>query len=82
MKPAIVESSPQALELAKSHKEATGNLVYPFDSLNVGQSFTVKLSEAKVGSLQSLCSRKSKGGKQFKILKHEAQDILEVARIA
>ena len=77
----IVESSPQALELAKQPKGSGGN-VYPFNDLQLGQSFRLKLSEAKVASIQSLCSRKSKDGKVFKLVKHEEIDVLEVARIA
>lgn len=78
----IVQSSPQAAELAKQPSARAGTSSYPFEQLAVGQSFTLKLSEAKVGSIQSLCSRKSRDGKVFKMVKHESTDILEVARIA
>lgn len=78
----IVESSPQAIELAKQPQERPGLAVYPFNKLEVGQSFRLKLSEANVASIQSLCSRKSKKGKTFKMVKHEDIDVLEVARIA
>lgn len=78
----IVESSPQALELAKQPNPRVGGTSYPFDELKPGQSFRLKLSEAKLGSIQSLCSRKSKDGKVFRMVKHEEIDVLEVARLA
>jgi hypothetical protein len=79
----IVQSSPEALKLADTATdEFIRSTTYPFDKLEKGQSFTLKLSEAKLGSIQSLCSRKSRGGKVFKMIKHEALDVLEVARLA
>lgn len=79
----IVESSPLAKELAETViNKAIGGSIYPFDKLEPGQSFKLKLSDAKLGSIQSLCSRKSRKGKVFKMIKHEAMDVLEVARIS
>ena len=76
----IVSSSPKALEAAK---EATkGNPRYPFDKLEVGQSFTIPVAECNLASLQVIASRKSKKVKKFKILRHEDLGVIEVARIA
>lgn len=75
----IVPSSPKALAL-KSQPKA--NTLYPFDALENGQSFTVKLEGANLPSLQAIASRKSKNGKQFRVLRHEDLQVVEVARIA
>ena len=75
----IVDSSPQAKAAAVGVK---GNPTYPFDKLEVGQSFRLPLDECNTASLQVITSRKSKGGKRFKMFRHEADNLVEVARIA
>lgn len=77
---AIVESSPQAKGAAPKPK---ANVLYPFDSLEVGQSFTAKLDEVNWKSLR-ICVYKqnAKSDKQFKFVKHDDLGVAEVARIA
>jgi hypothetical protein len=76
----IVTSSPQAIEAAK--ETTRGQTLYPFDKLEVGQSFTLPAAECNIASLQVVTSRKSKKGKRFKMIQHDALGIVEVARIA
>jgi hypothetical protein len=72
----IVSSSPKALEAAKAAVR------YPFDKLEVGQSFTVPAADCNVASLQAIASRKSKKGVKFKVIRHDDLAVVEVARIA
>lgn len=78
---AIVESSPQAKGLStKVH----ANVLYPFDSLEVGQSFTAKLDEVNWKSLR-ICVYKQNAknaDKQFKFIKHADLGVAEVARVS
>lgn len=74
----IVESSPQAIELANENKAKK----YPFDELKVGQSFRLPLADANVASLRAVASRKSRKGASFKVIVHDASGLVEVARIA
>lgn len=78
----IVDSSPQAVELAKTVDVTKKGVKYPFAKLEKGKSFTVSYDDANLNSLQVLCSQKSKDGKVFKLLKHDELKIAEVARIA
>lgn len=77
----IVSMSPKAVEVSKTHSQLPQS-VYPFDKLEAGQSFTVPKSEAKLGSLRAIASRKSKGGKRFVVIQHEEPALVEVARLA
>lgn len=78
---AIVESSPQTKGVKpKVH----ANVLYPFDSLEVGQSFTAKLDEVNWKSLR-ICVYKQNAkhkDKEFKFIKHDDLGVAEVARIA
>ena len=77
----IVASSPKALEAGEviERKEK-----YPFEQLEVKQSFSLQLSEANLQSLRTLASRRSKGGKRFVVVVHDdvTPPLVEVARIA
>lgn len=77
---AIVESSPQAKGVKP---KVNANVLYPFDSLEIGQSFTAKLDEVNWKSLR-ICVYKqnAKAQKQFKFIKHDDLGVAEVARIA
>lgn len=76
----IVSSSPQAIEAAKQGTK--GNPRYPFDKLEVGQSFTVPIADCNIASLQVITSRKSKKDKRFKMIRHDAMGLIEVARVS
>ena len=79
----IVESSPAAIQLAQALQDKSANSKkYPFDDLNVGQSFRMKLADANVASLRAIASRKSRNGLMFKVIIHEGEGLAEVARIA
>lgn len=82
----IVSSSPQALELMKRAGEKHASIrIYPFDKLEVGQSFTVPIADGIYQSLHAIASRKGKQQtKKFVIVKHEGMTppSFEVARIA
>lgn len=76
----IVESSPEAMGAGK---KPLANVVYPFDQLEVKQSFTISTAEANLGSLRAIASRKSKDGKRFVVVIHpEPHNCVEVARTA
>ncbi len=80
---AIVTSSPKALSLQPLTR---ADMLYPFDSLEVGQSFTMLTSECNWKSLRTVVSQrniKSKGEKEYRFLKHDdlVPPIVEVARI-
>lgn len=55
---------------------------YPFDDLQVNQSFTTPIAKAKLLSMKSVASRKSKNGKRFVVVIHEDLGIIECARVA
>lgn len=78
----IVQSSPKAKEVAKTKN---GQETYPFDQLEVGQSFTAKLDEVNWKSLR-ICvyqrNSRSNGVKEFAFIKHDDLGICEVACIA
>ena len=79
----IVASSPKALELAQTLQDKSAqSKKYPFDDLNAGQSFRLPLADANVASLRALASRKSRNGKTFKVIVHEIEGLVEVARIS
>jgi len=79
----IVESSPQALELAQSLQDKSAqSKKYPFDDLKPGQSFRMPAADANVASLRAIASRKSRKGVTFKVIIHEQAGVVEVARIS
>lgn len=60
----------------------TGRTMYPFNQLEVGQSFAVDFSSSAYNSLRANASKRnrSKEGPQFRVIKHG--DVIEVARVA
>lgn len=87
----IVGSSPQALALVKSNIDVFGlntgsphhRTKYPFDSLAIGQSFTLPIEGTNENSLrnQAIAWKKRSGGKTFTVIKHREYACFEVARI-
>ena len=75
----IVASSPKALEAGESNERKEK---YPFELLEVKQSFTLALEGANLASLRTLASRKSKNGKRFVVVVHQEHSLIEVARTA
>lgn len=78
----ITESSPKAKSINPDMKS---NAVYPFDQLEVGQSFTIKKSACNWKSLRVVVSQRNaraKGAKEFAFIMHDEIDLVEVARIA
>lgn len=92
----ICQSSPKAEEYAlkfvaekeKQEKpKVKQNVIYPFDDLEVGQSFTLPLDGCNWKSLRISTYHKnardrSKEGRHFAFFKHEEINLCEVARIA
>ena len=76
----IVPSSDKMKEDAP--KELIRKEAYPFDLLEVGQSFTLQKEEANLASIRTIASRKSKNGKRFKVEIHEEYSLVEVGRLA
>lgn len=77
----IVESS----DAAKLAGEPKTKVEYPFDTLNVGQSFLVPFASGVVeGTLRMVVSRRNRRDKpkRYSVIKHEAHSCYEVARIA
>ncbi len=75
----ILPSSTKAMEVGTKRKTPP-NKVYPFDELQVGQSFGGKLEENNWKSIRVLTSQRSKGGKRFVFVVHEEIGMFEVAR--
>ncbi|CAA2409837.1 hypothetical protein [Xanthomonas phage Suba] len=83
----IRDSSPAAVEAAKAI-ENTG-AKYPFDTLEVGKSFTANIAEVNWKSLRTCVSQRNTReranvgtGKVFKFIKHDDLGLVEVARLA
>lgn len=80
----IVPSSPQAAEFTEAEKEP----MYPFDSLGVGQSFSVPFSYEKWKSLRTSVSQRNnrvknvRDGVKFAFIIHKEMEVYEVARIS
>lgn len=76
----IVESSEKALTAAEEEKHTA----MPFESLEVGKSFLVKVSELKEQTVRNAASKANKKlARKFKVVKHgEPHNVYEVARIA
>uniref|UniRef100_A0AAU7YTV7 Uncharacterized protein n=1 Tax=Stenotrophomonas phage vB_SmaS_QH3 TaxID=3229738 RepID=A0AAU7YTV7_9CAUD len=80
----IVASSPKAKEVAETKREQRAEM-YPFDQLEIGQSFTVPLDECNWKSLRIIVYKRNakyKGEREFSFLKHDDLNLVEVARIA
>lgn len=82
----IMQSSPLANAEAE---KLDGKLAkYPFDDLNVGQSFTAGLDDVNWKSLRTCVYQRNSRevangtGRVFKFIKHDDLKVCEVARIA
>jgi hypothetical protein len=59
------------------------NSIYPFDEMQIGQSFSVPFSDSREKSLRTQVSLAIKRtGKKFKIIKHKELALFEVARLS
>lgn len=77
----IFDASPKAKEL--SAYEVEGKRVLPFDELEENQCFLLPIVATNEKSIRVTCSKKSKDlKKKFVCVKHEAEGVLEIARIA
>ncbi len=79
----IVQSSPQAMnsgEVKKKHSTAS----FPFEKLEVGQSFLVPLEDFAEQSVRNAASKAGKKfERKFSVVKHSApHNVFEIARIA
>lgn len=82
MKINIVDSSPKARGIVPKEEDKK---MYPFDQLEVGQSFTIAKSECNWKSVRTCVYQQNarhKGRKQFTFVIHEEHNLVEVARIA
>lgn len=80
----IVESSPKAKAVADAKREKQAG-AYPFEQLDVGQSFTVSLDDCNWKSLRTTVYQRNaryKGEREFAFIKHDDLNVCEVARIA
>jgi hypothetical protein len=78
----IVESSPQAKEAAETKRKKRAEM-YPFEQLEVGQSFTVPLDECNWKSLQTIVYKRNAANedREYTFVKHDGLNLAEVARI-
>ncbi len=78
----IVQSSPQAMATGKTAKKTTTN--FPFDSLEVGQSFLVPVEDFAEQSVRNAASKAGKKlSRRFCVVKHSAlHNVFEVGRLA
>jgi len=82
---AIVPSSPESKQLTKGARLNKFKVEFPFEKLEVDQSFLVPFNLTTGPYIRNLASnigRKSKPAKTFRVIKHPAHEIYEVARIA
>lgn len=79
MKFEIVTSSPEAI--AASEKEQDEK--YPFEELDVNQSFRAQTKDVNKNSLRTLVYQRNKrnSDKQFSFIEHKEMKICEVARV-
>jgi hypothetical protein len=78
----IVEWSPEAHDLSQSSgSRIIGREKYPWNKIEIGQSFTVPFDDANADSLRTYCYYQSKRlNKTFRFLKHEQFKLYEIAR--
>jgi hypothetical protein len=83
MKFDIIEASPLAKGVTDKATSRTIDPIYPFDQLEVGQSFTVPLDFDKWKSLRTMTYQKSRKNKRFIFLKHdnESNKCYEISRV-
>ena len=62
---------------------AASYLLYPLDSMKIGDAFAVPFDHVREDSLRTVMSRKGKKKrKKFVVLKHDDMKVFEVARVA
>ena len=81
----IIESSPVAMAMHKEKPSARGQSFekYPFNSLNLGDSFTVPFEFEKWKALRANVHNRNarSNGKEFAFIRHEELKLFEIARI-
>lgn len=81
----IFTCSPEASKIIADYKpkeKVKLKDVYPFELLEVASCFVMPSNRMTFQALKNLCSRRSNEGKVFRCLKHEAQQLFEVVRVA
>ena len=78
----IVQSSPQAMATGETAKKTTTN--FPFEALEVGQSFLVPVEDFAEQSIRNAASKAGKKlSRRFCVVKHSAlHNVFEVGRLA
>ena len=78
----IVQSSPQAMAIGETAKKTTTN--FPFEALEVGQSFLVPVEYFAEQSVRNAASKAGKKlSRRFCVVKHSAlHNVFEVGRLA
>lgn len=78
----IVQSSPQAMAVSETAKKTTTN--FPFEALEVGQSFLVPVEDFAEQSIRNAASKAGKKlSRKFSVVKHPApHNVFEIARVA
>ncbi len=78
----IVQSSPQAMATGETAKKTTTN--FPFEALEVGQSFLVPVEDFAEQSVRNAASKAGKKlSRRFCVVKHSAlYNVFEVGRLA
>ncbi len=78
----IVQSSPQAMATGETAKKTTTN--FPFEALEVGQSFLVPVEDFAEQSVRNAASKAGKKlSRRFCVVKHSApHNVFEVGRLA
>ena len=78
----IVQSSPQAMATGETAKKTTTN--FPFEALEVGQSFLVPVEDFAQQSVRNAASKAGKKlSRRFCVVKHSAlHNVFEVGRLA
>ena len=78
----IVQSSPQAMATGETTKKTTTN--FPFEALEVGQSFLVPVEDFAEQSVRNAASKAGKKlSRRFCVVKHSAlHNVFEVGRLA
>ena len=78
----IVQSSPQAMATGETAKKTTTN--FPFEALEVGQSFLVPVEDFAEQSVRNAASKAGKKlSRRFCVVKQSAlHNVFEVGRLA
>lgn len=80
----IVDSSPLAMKIAERKTQARES-TYPFEQLEVGQSFRIPMNKVNVKSLRTCVyqrNARNKGKAEWAFIQHRELGLIEVARLA